>query len=230
MTLEELEILVVSLQTQLNKIEEALKLYPTKEDLEKYPNNDDLKEYATQDNLSAITKEIKTLQDNNNTIQNTVSTLDTYVKKINHLNKLLDVSLYNVTENDLLQYSSDGKWHNVNPNKLGITSEESASTVSSLNDLSDVLLGDVENGDVLVYNSIENKWTNGKTSSSDPTDLSNYLTKDAANSTYFKIQGGEIQGNVTIKKSLLVYENIDANGNIYADGSITAKMSNESES
>lgn len=210
MTIEELEKLVNRLQEQIVSLQTALN------------------EYATTDDLSAITDDIKELQTNSTTVQTSVAALETKMKKINHLENLLDVSIYNITEDDLLQYGSDGKWHNINPGKLGIANENGTSTITSLGSLTDVQINDVENNQVLIYNSVDGKWTNGTIDlEQEPVDLSAYLTKRAAEDTYFKIEGGEITGNVSMRKSLSVNENITTIGNIYADGAITAKAAAE---
>lgn len=204
MTLEELEALVKSLQEQLTSL------------------NNSLSNYATTDNVSAITTNVKTLQNNYDTLKTSVATLDTKVNKINHLETLLDVSLYNLTENDLLQYSNDGKWHNVNPTKLGITTGNSSGSISKLSDMSDVLLGNVENGDVLTYNTSSKKWVNSKVDIETPSvDLSNYLTISSAEQTYFKKTGGVIDGNVTINNTLLVKEMITGEDNVLVHGGVT---------
>lgn len=72
-------------------------------------------QYATKDELNELTGLVRTLQGNINTLDTSVGELDTLVERINHLSTLKDVTITYITEGDLIQYSSDGTWHNVSP-------------------------------------------------------------------------------------------------------------------
>ena len=72
-------------------------------------------QYATKDELNELTGLVRTLQGNVQTIDTSVGELDTLVERINHLATLKDVTITYITEGDLIQYSSDGTWHNVSP-------------------------------------------------------------------------------------------------------------------
>lgn len=72
-------------------------------------------QYATKDELNELTGLVRTLQGNVNTLDTSVGELDTLVERINHLSTLKDVTITYITEGDLIQYSSDGTWHNVSP-------------------------------------------------------------------------------------------------------------------
>lgn len=72
-------------------------------------------QYATKDELNELTGLVRTLQGNIKTLDTSVGELDTLVERINHLATLKDVTITYITEGDLLQYASDGTWHNVSP-------------------------------------------------------------------------------------------------------------------
>lgn len=72
-------------------------------------------QYATTDDLRELTSLVRSLQGDVTTLNNNVGQLDTLVERINHLSTLKDVTITYITEGDLIQYSSDGTWHNVSP-------------------------------------------------------------------------------------------------------------------
>ena len=72
-------------------------------------------QYATTDDLRELTGLVRSLQGDVTTLNNNVGELDTLVERINHLSTLKDVTITYITEGDLIQYSSDGTWHNVSP-------------------------------------------------------------------------------------------------------------------
>lgn len=72
-------------------------------------------QYATTDDLRELTGLVRSLQGDVTTLNNNVGELDTLVERINHLATLKDVTITYITEGDLIQYSSDGTWHNVSP-------------------------------------------------------------------------------------------------------------------
>lgn len=72
-------------------------------------------QYATTDDLKELTSLVRSLQGDVTTLNNNVGELDTLVERINHLSTLKDVTITYITEGDLIQYSSDGTWHNVSP-------------------------------------------------------------------------------------------------------------------
>ena len=103
--------------------------------------------YATTDDFNALSKQINTLQNNNILLQDTVAALKVDVSKVDHLSKLNDVLINNITENDVLQFGNDGLWHNVQPTKLGISGGASGSGgVTKLSELTDVYISGVSNG------------------------------------------------------------------------------------
>ena len=215
MTTTEIEELLLTLQEQVNQNTGAI---ATLDSI--------VSGYVTTDDLTAITNKINTVEAKLNTVQTTLAALKESVNKINNLQSLLDVKIVNLTEDDLLQYGNDGKWHNVQPNTLGIVGEGSTGTVTSLSELQDVSITGATNGQVLLYNSVENKWTNA-TFEVEDVNLTEYLTKSVAENTYFKKSGGEINGSVSIVGALDVSDDITSLSDIYANGAITAKKANE---
>lgn len=156
------------------------------------------------DNVNELIELVKELQEKVDTLANSVATLDTKVQKLNYLQKLLDVEIDSLTFGDVLQYSNDGKWHNIQPSQIFVSSG-GGSGVQRLNELSDVVISNPSNGQVLTYNSLDGKWYNNTISSGGGGgDLSNYLTKAEAAVIYYPITGGTITGNVRIEGDLLV--------------------------
>lgn len=156
------------------------------------------------DNINELIELVKELQKKVDTLSNSVATLDTKVQKLNYLQKLLDVEIDTLTFGDVLQYSNDGKWHNIQPSKIFVP-QSGGSGASRLVDLLDVVVSSPSNGQVLTYNSLDGKWYNNTISSGGGGgDLSNYLTKAEAALTYYPITGGTITGNVRIEGNLLV--------------------------
>lgn len=88
-------------------------------------------QYATKDELNELTGLVRTLQGNVNTLDTSVGELDTLVERINHLATLKDVTITYITEGDLLQYASDGTWHNIQPSALGIGGGEGGGVVDT---------------------------------------------------------------------------------------------------
>ena len=91
-------------------------------------------QYATKDELNELTGLVRTLQGNVNTLDTSVGELDTLVERINHLATLKDVTITYITEGDLLQYASDGTWHNIQPSALGIGGGEGGGVVGGVVD------------------------------------------------------------------------------------------------
>lgn len=88
-------------------------------------------QYATKDELNELTGLVRTLQGDINTLDTSVGELDTLVERINHLATLKDVTITYITEGDLLQYASDGTWHNIQPSALGIGGGEGGGVVDT---------------------------------------------------------------------------------------------------
>lgn len=88
-------------------------------------------QYATKDELNELTGLVRTLQGNVQTLDTSVGELDTLVERINHLATLKDVTITYITEGDLLQYASDGTWHNIQPSALGIGGGEGGGVVDT---------------------------------------------------------------------------------------------------
>ena len=88
-------------------------------------------QYATKDELNELTGLVRTLQGNVNTLDTSVGELDTLIERINHLATLKDVTITYITEGDLLQYASDGTWHNIQPSALGIGGGEGGGVVDT---------------------------------------------------------------------------------------------------
>ena len=88
-------------------------------------------QYATKDDLNELATLVRDLQGNVTTLNDSVGELDTLVEKINHLSTLKDVTITYITEGDLLQYGSDGTWHNIQPSALGIGGGEGGGIVDT---------------------------------------------------------------------------------------------------
>lgn len=90
-----------------------------------------MSDYATKDDLNQLTALVRTLQGDITTANTSIGQLDSLVERINHLATLKDVTITYITEGDLLQYSSDGTWHNIQPAALGIGGEGGGGIVDS---------------------------------------------------------------------------------------------------
>lgn len=88
-------------------------------------------QYATKDELNELIVLVRNLQGDISTLDTSVGELDTLVERINHLATLKDVTITYITEGDLLQYSSDGTWHNIQPSALGIGGEGGGGVVDT---------------------------------------------------------------------------------------------------
>ena len=204
MTLSQIEKLLIQLQTQLAQQETAI--------------NEIKNNYTTNDNVTAINNQVKELISDNNQIHLDVATLSNQISKIDHLNKLNDIIITNLSQGDVLQYdASKGKWCNVKTVITASTGSNEAS-VTSLRDLSDVQITSLVNGHCLVYNSSVGKWINDTVStgsgSGSGIDLSNYLTKTAADATYLKRTGGTISGTLTVDGLTTINNNLLVKGGI----------------
>lgn len=195
MTLEQIEELLIQMQTQIDQNTAAI--------------NNVKSIYATVDDVTAINNQVKNLISNNDMILSDVAALSNMINNIDHLGKLRDVSIRNLSDGDVLQYdAASGKWYNV---KITVSDETGGSTVTSLAGLSDVQLTSVSDGNSLVYNSSIGKWTNDTISiSGDEIDPSLYLTKTQAAVLYLPKTGGDIDylninGNLLVKKAITMY-------------------------
>lgn len=207
MTLAEIELLLKELQTQVEQNTAAIKSL-----------TDASTKYTTKDELTAIATQVNTLQNNNTVLQDSVATLYTSINKIDFLSKLTDVTIDNLTEDDVLQYGHDGKWHNVNPSVLGIT-VESGGSANSLASLTDVLITGVSDGQTLTYSAINNKWVN-KTINTESDSGSNYLTRSQADSLYLSLEGGSVDWLV-VKGITELQNDASIDGNLLTTGGIT---------
>lgn len=210
MTLAEIEVLVVQMQENIAANTAAIKTL-----------NTTLSNYATDDDLAALTETVKALNANNTTLQNSVTTLTQSVKKIDNLQSLLDVNITNLTGNDLLHYDiASGKWKNIQPSALGISSGGSSGGATKLVDLYDVSISAVSDGQALVYSASLDKWINSTVSSGGSVS-GDYLTKSEANQLYLSLRGGIIDGSLTINNTLLVKGLITGEDNVLVSGGVT---------
>lgn len=199
MTLAEIEILLRQLQEQVTANAAAITTLQ---------NN--LTQYATTDDLKTLSTQVNILLDNNDTLQEAVAALDTGVKKIDHLETLLDVDVNNITENDILQYSNRGKWQNIQPAMMNGLISNSSTGASSLNGLSDIMLTNVTDGQFLVYDAQLGYWTNKtvNVSSGGTGDLSDYMTFADAKRLYLPLTGGTLTGPLTVKALVTAEDNV----------------------
>lgn len=167
------------------------------------------------DNVQELITRVKELEQKVDTLSSLVTSLQDKVNRTNTLSGLLDVQITDLTFEDLLQYSSDGKWHNIKVSSLDIVDDRPIQGVASLADLNDVSISSPSNGQALVYSSSSKKWSNVTLETgggSGDVDLSDYLTKSEAKITYFPFSGGTITGDVTMNKNLLVQGGITCYG------------------
>lgn len=215
MSLVEIETLLQQLQSELQQLQSEVKANTAA--ITTLTNT--ISNYATTDDLTAISKQINTLQNNNILLQNTVATLSVEVDKVDHLVKLSDIQIDNLTANDVLQYGDDGLWHNVSPTTLGITSGGGSSSggASKLADLSDVHISGLGNGQALVYSAINNKWINTTITTNNnggSSDLSKYLLASDAEKLYVLKTGDIITGNLTINGLTTLGNNLLVKGGV----------------
>lgn len=209
MTLDELEIKLSNLQKQVEDNTAALTTL-----------SNNLTEYATKDDLNELTIQVRELLSANTTLQNAVGEITFRVNKVDHLSTLLDVSTDNITVNDLLQYGSDGKWHNIQPHLIKLPTIDGSGDVGAitLSSLTDVQLSNLKDGQALIYSALSSKWINKPietTGNNNIGDLSGYLTLEDAKKTYLPLSGGILTGSLTVNKKL------DVIGDILATGGIT---------
>lgn len=166
------------------------------------------------DNVQELITRVKELEQKVDTLSSLVTSLQDKVNRTNTLSGLLDVQITDLTFEDLLQYSSDGKWHNIKVSSLDIVDDRPIQGASALSNLSDVSISSPSNGQALVYSSSSKKWSNVtlETGGGGSVDLSDYLTKSEARITYFPFSGGTITGDVTMNKNLLVQGGITCYG------------------
>lgn len=197
MTLEQIEALLMQLQIQIAQNTAAI--------------NNIKNSYATTDDVTAINDQVKSLMQSNAMILYDVAALSNVINKIDHLEKLKDVHVRNLSDGDILQYdAASGKWYNV---KATLSESGNSGSATALKDLSDVQLTSISDGNCLVYNSQINKWTNDTINVPGGTeiDTSLYLTKTQAAALYLPKTGGEIDwltinDNLLVKKAITMYD------------------------
>lgn len=203
MTLAEIEVLLKQLQEQIKQNTTAINTL-----------HDNLNKYATTDDLKALSTQVNILLKNNDILQDSVAALDTRVSKIDHLQTLLDVDVNNLTENDILQYSNNGKWQNIQPSELkGIINNNTGMDPDilnklSLNQLSDVMINNLINGQVLQYDYQLGYWVNKTIKTNEPSNLDNYMTFEDAKRLYLPLTGGTLTGPLVVKAMVTVEDNV----------------------
>lgn len=203
MTLAEIEVLLKQLQEQIKQNTTAINTL-----------HDNLNKYATTDDLKALSTQVNILLKNNDILQDSVAALDTRVSKIDHLQTLLDVNVNNLTENDILQYSNNGKWQNIQPSELkGIINNNTGIDPDilnklSLNQLSDVMINNLINGQVLQYDYQLGYWVNKTIKTNEPSNLDNYMTFEDAKRLYLPLTGGTLTGPLVVKAMVTVEDNV----------------------
>lgn len=203
MTLAEIEVLLKQLQEQIKQNTTAINTL-----------HDNLNKYATTDDLKALSTQVNILLKNNDILQDSVAALDTRVSKIDHLQTLLDVDVNNLTENDILQYSNNGKWQNIQPSELkGIINNNTGIDPDilnklSLNQLSDVMINNLINGQVLQYDYQLGYWVNKTIKNNEPSNLDNYMTFEDAKRLYLPLTGGTLTGPLVVKAMVTVEDNV----------------------
>lgn len=170
--------------------------------------------YATTDDLTAIATNVNVLQNNNILLQDQVAALQNNIESINHLSRLKDVKLKNITENDVLMYGNDGLWHNIKIEEIKITGTGAGGS-STLEGLTDVFISGVSNGQVLAYNSINKKWTNVDPQTNNQNiSLKDYLTIKDAELLYLPLTGGTISGNLVVNGMTTINNDLLVKGGI----------------
>ena len=104
---------------------------------------------------------------------------------------------------------------------LNIGGVGGSTNVTSLSDLSDVIISAPQNGQALVYDTLHGAWLNKTISTGGTADLSGYLSIADAAKIYFPKSGGTITGSVTINSNLVVKEMITGEGDILSHGGVT---------
>lgn len=200
MTLNEIETLIIELQKQVTANTAAIVTL-----------NNTVSNYATTDDLNSISNQIQVLQDDNSSLSSGLSSLYTAVTKIDHLGKLLDVTLIDpLTEGDVLQYGNTGKWHNVKLNEL--IANIPTNSIGSLKNLTDVQLTTLSDNHVLIYDASLGKWTNSYVNGGSSSGT--YLTKEQADSLYLSLNGGTVNGSLLVKGYTEVDNNMLVTGGI----------------
>jgi len=125
--------------------------------------------YCSKTIYAALNNTVTLLTNRVVTLENTVTALQTTVQKLNKLTELLDVTITDIKEGDILQYSNN-KWVNIKPS-LVISDDTNNLALSAL---SDVNLTTLSNGQVLTYNTTNSKWTNSTISGEGGTSYTDY--------------------------------------------------------
>lgn len=210
MTLAEIETLLGQLQEQIKSNTAAIiTLHNT------------VANYATTDDLNALAKQVNTLLVNNDILQESVAALNESVDKIDHLSKLRDVKINNITENDVLQFGYDGKWHNVQPHLLSGLNVNNTGSATKLSDLTDVVLTNVTDKQSLIYDAATSKWKNKLITGENISGSGQYLTKDEAALLYLPLTGGTITGNLIVNGTTTLNSMLTVNDNVLCTKAIT---------
>lgn len=191
MTLLEIEQLLSQLQQQINSNTAAINTLINT-----------ISNYATTDDLHEIAKKINDVDIQNKNISTDLNALKMAVENSDHLNKLIDVEINDLTEGDILQYGSTGKWHNI---QVDLTGTTGSTSITKLTDLSDVQVNSPSDGQSLVYNAYMNMWTNVSVSNGGGSGGGDYLTKSVADTLYLSLKGGTIDGNLLVKGGITAY-------------------------
>lgn len=116
-----------------------------------------------QNQIEALNERINELEQSNEVLANSAVSAINKLKDIGYLQNLLDVKATSLTKNDILQYGSDGRWHNIQPALVlnnGNSGSGSIVIGSTLSELTDVHLANLNDGEVLTYSATDGKWIN----------------------------------------------------------------------
>lgn len=181
MTLQELEILVKQIQSQVQLNTVAINQLSSR-----------FNSYVT---LTSFNNLESNVENNNSTItllKQQIAELQSSSNLIGKLNKLLDVNIIDLTKNDILQFDGD-RWTNIKPENIVSGSQANA----SLENLIDVNITNKQDGQALCWNNSVSKWVNKTISASGGMDI-DVMWNELAKSSDKQIHPSHIKGPLTI--------------------------------
>ena len=150
MTLKELEILVKEIQSQVQLNTLAINQLPSR-----------FNSYVTNDTLTNLNNNVTSNNSDITAIKQQIAKLQSNSNLIGKLNKLLDVNISDLTQNDILQYDGN-RWTNISPTNVVI----SAVSNTTLEKLTDVNISNKQDGQAICWDNASQKWINKTISTS----------------------------------------------------------------
>lgn len=202
MTLKELETLVKEIQSQVQLNTVAINQLSSR-----------FNSYVTNETFTSLNDNVTSNNSDITTMKQQIAELQYNSSLVGKLNKLLDVNISDLTQNDILQYDGD-RWTNISPTNIIV----SAVANTTLEGLTDVNITNKQDGQAICWDNASQKWINkiiSTSSGGSTTGLdADAMWEELGKSSDKTIDPSHIKGNLSISGLTTNGQVTMTNGNI----------------